>query len=81
MHLFAIHRLAVVVCYERYREVHWMFESPGLDRYAFARPPGWGFGLPVVYLIWAGIVLSLYPACRWFAGVKQRHPGSRLSFV
>ncbi len=34
---------------------------------------GYGYGLPIVYLIWAGVVIALYPVCRWFAGVKARH--------
>ena len=35
-------------------------------------PPGAGFSLLVTYLVWATIVASLYPACRWFVGFKQR---------
>jgi hypothetical protein len=26
----------------------------------------------VVYLVWAGIIIGLYPACRWFADLKRR---------
>jgi uncharacterized membrane protein len=33
-------------------------------------PDGWGYGLPVIYAVWAAIMLALYPACRWFARVK-----------
>ena len=32
-----------------------------------------GFGLPVVYLVWAVVILLLYPVCRWFADYKRRH--------
>jgi hypothetical protein len=35
-------------------------------------PSGFGYDLPVAYLVWAAIVLALYPVCRWFAGVKAR---------
>ena len=30
MHLVLIHVIAVVVCYARYGQVHWMFESSSL---------------------------------------------------
>ena len=44
-------------------------------------PPGWGFSLPVVYLVWAVVVLSLYPLCRWFAALKQRRRDVWLSYL
>ena len=66
-HLPLIHLLAIAVCYARYGAVHWMFESPSLDRYPFTAPPGWGFSLPVVYFVWVLVVVALYPLCRWFA--------------
>jgi uncharacterized membrane protein len=48
----------------------------------FAGPPeGWGYPLPVVYLVWAGVVLALYPACRWFAALKARRHDAWLSFL
>ena len=34
--------------------------------------PGWGFGLPIVYVAWLVAVALLYIPCRWFAGVKSR---------
>jgi uncharacterized membrane protein len=40
-----------------------------------------GFSLPVVYLAWALAVLALYPACRWFAGVKARSRAAWLSYL
>ena len=36
-------------------------------------PADAGFGLVGIYLIWIGIVLALYPACRWFGRLKQKH--------
>jgi len=35
-------------------------------------PQGYGYDLWAVYLIWAGIVASVYPLCLWFARLKQR---------
>jgi hypothetical protein len=34
---------------------------------------GFGYSLGVVYLIWAGIVLLLYPLCKRFDAYKQSH--------
>ena len=31
-----------------------------------------GFSLPVVYLFWIAGVMTLYPVCAWYAGVKRR---------
>ncbi|HEX5386770.1 MAG TPA: heparan-alpha-glucosaminide N-acetyltransferase domain-containing protein [Gemmatimonadales bacterium] len=80
LHVPLIHLLAVIACYARYGDAHWMFQSPALDRYPITQPPGWGFSLPVVYLIWVGVVIALYPLCRWFAGVKQRRSDPWLSY-
>jgi uncharacterized membrane protein len=44
-------------------------------------PPGIGFGLGTVYLLWALGVLMLYPLCRWFAGVKARRRDWWLSYL
>ncbi|HWA26379.1 MAG TPA: heparan-alpha-glucosaminide N-acetyltransferase domain-containing protein [Lacunisphaera sp.] len=35
-------------------------------------PPAAGFSLLVTYLVWAAVVVLLYPLCRWFAGLKSR---------
>jgi uncharacterized membrane protein len=80
LHIPLIHLLAVVVCYARYGQVHWMFESPGLGQFPITPPPGWGYSLPIVYLVWALVVLTLYPLCRWFAGLKQRRNDTWLSY-
>ena len=81
LHLPLIHLLAVAFCYARYGTAHWMFESPDLAHFPFSAPPGWGYSLPVVYLLWILIVLALYPAVKWFAGVKQRRPDGWLSYL
>jgi hypothetical protein len=35
----------------------------------------------VVYLVWMGVVLALYPACRWFADLKRRRSERWLSYL
>ncbi len=80
LHFPLIHLLAVVVCYARYGQAHWMFESPSIDKFPITPPPGWGFSLPIIYLIWVSVVLVLYPFCRWFAALKQRRSDVWLSY-
>lgn len=35
-------------------------------------PLGYGFSLPVVYLIWIGVVVTLYRPTRWFGRMRQQ---------
>ena len=75
LHLYMIHALALLVG-----------TLAGFAPRSFLRvwmflPEGWGYGLPVVYLVWAGVVLALYPACRWFAGLKARRRDAWLSYL
>lgn len=72
LHFYLIHLLAVVLCYVGYGDVGGMFRSQDLGHFPFTAPPGWGLGLPWIYAIWIGVVLALYPLCRWYAGVKRR---------
>ncbi|MFL5553257.1 MAG: DUF1624 domain-containing protein [Gemmatimonadaceae bacterium] len=81
LHFALIHVVAVIICYARYRSAHWMFESPDLGHYPFTPPPGWGYSLPVVYLVWAAVVIMMYPLCRWYAAVKARRSESWLSYL
>ena len=76
---FFIHLLAVVTCYARYGSAQWMVESPDLAHYPASPPPGWGYPLPVVYLVWAIVEIAMYLPCRWFAEVKQRNHSPCLS--
>ena len=81
LHFALIHLLAVVTCYVRYGSAHWMVESPDVGHYPFSAPPGWGYSLPVVYLVWAFVVVSMYPLCRWYAALKQRRSDAWLSYL
>src|SRR5258708_18137400 len=42
--------------------------------------PQIGWSLPIVYLIWACIILFLYPVCRWFANLKKRNRSVWLTY-
>jgi uncharacterized membrane protein len=65
-HIYLIHAIAGVLLLLR------SYPSTLVTNPFFSYPDSWGFGLPVIYGIWVAAVLLLYPACRWFAGVKER---------
>ena len=44
-------------------------------------PPGYGYRLPVVYAVWIGVIVVLYPFCRWYAQVKARSRSRWLSYL
>jgi uncharacterized membrane protein len=81
LHFAFIHLLAVIICYARYGHIHWMFESPDIGNFPITPPPGWGLSLPFVYLLWAFVVIALYPICRWYAALKQRSNNPWLSYL
>jgi uncharacterized membrane protein len=72
VHFAVIHVLAIAVSAISFGTVGGMFESPTIDRYPVTFPPGWGYSLPGVYAAWLGVVIAVYPLCRWYAAVKQR---------
>jgi hypothetical protein len=37
-----------------------------------------GFDLWVVYLVWAFVLLVMYPLCKWYRAYKKAHPEKRL---
>ena len=40
----------------------------------FGRPAGAGISLGLVYVVWFGLVLALYPLCKWYGRYKANHP-------
>jgi uncharacterized membrane protein len=81
LHMAIIHLLAVVASFARYGAIHWMFESPTLGQFPVTQPPGWPAPLPAVYLVWATVVVLLYPLCRWYAALKARSNNPWLSYL
>ena len=75
VHLYLIHGLAVAAGY-----------LSGFDPRAFFTlfvffPREYGFSLPVVYCIWIGVVVMLYPLCRWYGGIKASRPYQALGYL
>jgi len=78
LHLIVIHAVAVVFAYARYGRAAWLFGTEWMFRVGL--PDDYGYGLPVVYLVWLGVVSLLYPACAWFARLKQSNSARWLSY-
>ncbi|HZS57921.1 MAG TPA: heparan-alpha-glucosaminide N-acetyltransferase domain-containing protein [Gemmatimonadaceae bacterium] len=53
-----------------HKPTHYLFGQPPLNG---PIPDNAGFSLGVIYVLWALVILALYPLCVWYAGVKQRH--------
>jgi len=72
-HIFLIHAVAIALAW------------PALGAVAalshFVTNGGLGYSLPVVYALWAAVVLALYPACRWFAAVKRESRAAWMSYL
>jgi hypothetical protein len=76
-HIYLIHLLAVASTWAT------TGDTAGLARRG--QPPGrlssLGFSLPGVYAIWVGVVITLFPLCRWYAALKQRRKDWWLSYL
>ncbi len=77
LHIPLIHGLAVVAAYLTGYDPTFMFQNTP----PWFWPEGYGFTLPQVYAVWLAVILLLYPACRWFAGVKRRRKEVWLSYL
>jgi uncharacterized membrane protein len=60
----------------------WMgYGNAVLNNIMFDFPRDWGVSLPAVYLAWAFVIVTLYPACRWFGELKSRRRDWWLSYL
>ena len=83
-HFYLGHLVSKLLAFTRYGSEaagFFFYPPPAMGFEADKFPPGYGYSLPVTYLIWASIVLALYPACKWFAGVKARRKDWWLSYL
>ena len=75
-HIYLIHVVAVAAAAFAGGDLAWLFQDPiGM------KPQGYGVNLFLIYLLWLGILLTLYPLCRWFAALKQRRHEWWLSYL
>ncbi len=81
MHILLIHGGVVLLDLIRFGQSPLGINGPGVTPETFAKWPNYGVSLPMVYVVWIAVVVILYFPCRWYAGVKKRHPGGILSYM
>lgn len=69
LHIYLIHFLALVTA----QLTGFGWRSMVLDMAVFRDDSlaGFGFSLAITYAIWGGVVLALYPLCKWYDRVKS----------
>lgn len=81
-HLLLAHLISIAMNYARYGAHSFLLIAPpsmgGPDN---RFPAGYGFPLWTVYAVWVGVLLLLYPACLWFARLKQRRHDWWLTYL
>lgn len=71
LQMFVAHLAGVLLGYFSGQEVGFLFTNfPFSD--TVKAPPGFGFGLPVLYAAWICGVALLYPLCLWYGRLKRR---------
>ena len=84
LHFFLAHALAVLVAAAVYGRAAWSFmlqPVPSMGGPAQSFPPDFGYPLWVTYVMWLLIVVTPYPACRWYANLKDRTQSRWLSYL
>jgi len=82
LHLPLLHAVALVFAQIRYGRMAFLLGMPPSLRGPRPDfPADYGYGLWQTYVIWAAIVLALYPVCRWYADVKRRSTSPILSYL
>jgi hypothetical protein len=78
LHIPLIHAAALVV---------WFLRDGHLEPGRFATAPyvsvaeDQRWSLPLLYLVFLGVIAVLYPLCLWFARVKSRHRAGWLRYL
>lgn len=70
VHIVVIHVFALALAAIRGEDLAWLFIEP-----FSSKPSGYGYSLAVVYLIWIIVIACLYPVCRSYWSLKQKHNG------
>ncbi len=76
IHVYLAHAVGVVLALAAGKPVPWL--NPAMRGVV---PPEMGFSLPVVYAAWIFVFVALYPACKWWMGLKNRRKDWWLGYL
>jgi hypothetical protein len=68
LHWVVIHVMAIIINGYEGVAVPWNSWGPEFTNYV----PNYGYGLPLVYVVWALVIATVYWPCRWFAELRRR---------
>jgi uncharacterized membrane protein len=78
LHFYLIHTIAIIVFFVQGFSVNEIVTKG--NPFLF-KPPGFGFGLIGVYVVWLVVFLSLYPLCKKYNRYKSTHTQWWLSYL
>jgi uncharacterized membrane protein len=81
-HFLLAHLLTFPFAAVRYGHVEFLLKPvPSMGGPAELYPPGFGYGLPMVYAIWIAVVAMMYPCCVWLSRLKRQRNDWWLSYL
>jgi len=72
VHIYVIHLIALVTSALTPGQ-HWNIWILQQPIWFTESLRGYGFSLPVAYVVWAAVVIALYPFCKKYDQYKQSH--------
>jgi hypothetical protein len=76
VHIYLIHLLALVALVISGRS--WTDYIITAEAFTNQTTGNFGYPLYVVYIIWALVVVGMYPLCKLYRSYKKRHPEKKL---
>ena len=72
IHIFLIHIVTMIATplFTNFSWKIWILKEP---LWFTQTLKGYGFSLPIVYLVWIAIVVGVYPLCKWYDRYKTNH--------
>jgi uncharacterized membrane protein len=81
LHISVAHALTLLATFLVGGNWRWWIAEMPHGSVLIGRPPGYGFGLGVVWCVWIAVVAICYPACKWYAKLKRQSRNPLLSYL